>query len=133
MKFATTLSISALVAFAAAAKPKTCPSLEVRREWRTFSKAERKGWIDAVNDNNNAQGLAELVTASRVFMSSIAKAKTAKLIRTLIDNLAAIPGGGSVLTDVLSENIAWARTERPVWAACDTMLVPGYPVYSDNV
>ncbi|EUC59446.1 26S proteasome non-ATPase regulatory subunit rpn6, putative, partial [Rhizoctonia solani AG-3 Rhs1AP] len=66
-------------------------------------------------DNNNAQGLAELVTASRAFMSSTAKAKTAKLIRTLIDNLAAIPGGGSVLTDVLSENIAWARTERRVF------------------
>ncbi|KDN35269.1 hypothetical protein RSAG8_11704, partial [Rhizoctonia solani AG-8 WAC10335] len=66
-------------------------------------------------DNNNAQGLAELVTASRAFMSSTAKAKTAKLIRTLIDNLAAIPGSGSVLTDVLSENIAWARTERRVF------------------
>ncbi|KEP45411.1 putative 26S proteasome regulatory subunit rpn6, partial [Rhizoctonia solani 123E] len=79
-----------------------------------------EGKAGEFSDNNNAQGLAELVTASRVFMSSIAKAKTAKLIRTLIDNLAAIPGGGSVLTDVLSENIAWARTERPVWAACDT-------------
>ncbi|CAE6432419.1 unnamed protein product [Rhizoctonia solani] len=66
-------------------------------------------------DNNNAQGLAELVTASRAFMSSTAKAKTAKLIRTLIDNLAAIPESGSVLTNVLSENIAWARTERRVF------------------
>ncbi|KAF8744410.1 PCI protein, partial [Rhizoctonia solani] len=66
-------------------------------------------------DSNNAQGLAELVTTSRAFMSSTAKAKTAKLIRTLIDNLAAIPGGGSVLTNVLSENIAWARAERRVF------------------
>ncbi|KAG8738743.1 26S proteasome regulatory subunit rpn6 [Ceratobasidium sp. 414] len=64
---------------------------------------------------SNAQGLAELVTASRAFMSSTAKAKTAKLIRTLIDNLSAIPNSGPVLTTVLSENIAWARTERRVF------------------
>ncbi|CAE6478122.1 unnamed protein product [Rhizoctonia solani] len=49
MKLTATLSLSALVAFVAAAEPQTCSSLEVRREWRTFSKAERKGWIDAVN------------------------------------------------------------------------------------
>jgi 26S proteasome regulatory subunit N6 len=29
--------------------------------------------------------------------------------------LAAIPGGGPILTNVLSENIAWARTERRVF------------------
>ncbi|KAJ1309465.1 hypothetical protein OPQ81_006241 [Rhizoctonia solani] len=50
MKFTVALSLSALATLAAAAKPtQTCSSLEVRREWRTFSKAERKGWIDAVN------------------------------------------------------------------------------------
>ncbi|KAG9085516.1 26S proteasome regulatory subunit rpn6, partial [Ceratobasidium sp. 370] len=35
--------------------------------------------------------------------------------RTLIDNLSAIPNSGPVLTTVLSENIAWARTERRVF------------------
>ncbi|CUA77666.1 hypothetical protein RSOLAG22IIIB_12759 [Rhizoctonia solani] len=49
MKLTTALGLSTLVAFVAAAEPQTCSSLEVRREWRTFSKAERKGWIDAVN------------------------------------------------------------------------------------
>ncbi|KAF8758340.1 Di-copper centre-containing protein [Rhizoctonia solani] len=50
MKFATAFSLSVLATFVAAAEPaQTCSSLEVRREWRTFSKAERKGWIDAVN------------------------------------------------------------------------------------
>ncbi|KAF8758781.1 Di-copper centre-containing protein [Rhizoctonia solani] len=50
MKFSAAFSLSILAGFVAAAKPaQTCPSLEVRREWRTFSKAERKGWIDAVN------------------------------------------------------------------------------------
>jgi hypothetical protein len=50
MKVASIFTLSTLAVFVSAAKPtQTCPSLEVRREWRTFSKAERKGWIDAVN------------------------------------------------------------------------------------
>ncbi|CAE7231262.1 unnamed protein product [Rhizoctonia solani] len=50
MRFTTALSLSTLVALVAAAKPsQKCSSLEVRREWRTFSKAERKAWIDATN------------------------------------------------------------------------------------
>ncbi|CAE6426633.1 unnamed protein product [Rhizoctonia solani] len=50
MKVASIFTLSTLAVFVSAAKPtQTCSSLEVRREWRTFSKAERKGWIDAVN------------------------------------------------------------------------------------
>ncbi|KAF8758740.1 PCI protein [Rhizoctonia solani] len=54
-------------------------------------------------DSNNAQGLAELVTTSRAFMSSTAKAKTAKLSKF-------IPS----LPEFI-ENIAWARAERRVF------------------
>ncbi|GAB1518007.1 hypothetical protein RhiTH_001064 [Rhizoctonia solani] len=50
MKIATAFHLSALVAFVAAAEQaQTCSSLEVRREWRSFSRAERKAWIDSVN------------------------------------------------------------------------------------
>ncbi|GAB1518006.1 hypothetical protein RhiTH_001063 [Rhizoctonia solani] len=50
MKFASILSLSSIIALAAAAKPaQKCSKLEVRKEWRTFSKAERKAWIGAVN------------------------------------------------------------------------------------
>ncbi|KDN35280.1 hypothetical protein RSAG8_11715, partial [Rhizoctonia solani AG-8 WAC10335] len=48
--FTTAPSLSTFVAFAAAAEPsQTCPSLEVRKEWRRLSKSERREWIDAVN------------------------------------------------------------------------------------
>ncbi|KAF8964888.1 hypothetical protein BDZ97DRAFT_2074971 [Flammula alnicola] len=40
---------------------------------------------DLYRDQKNAQGLADVITQSRAFMSSTAKAKTAKLIRTLLD------------------------------------------------
>jgi len=36
-------------------------------------------------DQKNGSALAEVITLSRSFMSSTAKAKTAKLIRTLLD------------------------------------------------
>ncbi|EUC59434.1 tyrosinase tyrosinase: common central domain protein [Rhizoctonia solani AG-3 Rhs1AP] len=50
MKLFIALSFAALVAFASAAdSDKKCTSLEVRKEWRTFSKAERKAWIGANN------------------------------------------------------------------------------------
>ncbi|CEL51521.1 hypothetical protein RSOLAG1IB_00056 [Rhizoctonia solani AG-1 IB] len=50
MKLSSVFGLSAVVAFAAAAAPaQTCSKLEVRKEWRTFSEAERKAWIGAVN------------------------------------------------------------------------------------
>ncbi|KAJ1028098.1 hypothetical protein NDA13_003546 [Ustilago tritici] len=43
-------------------------------------------------DTKDANALAETVCSSRTFMSNIAKAKTAKLVRTLIDYFEDIPG-----------------------------------------
>ncbi|KAI6139066.1 hypothetical protein BKA82DRAFT_950760 [Pisolithus tinctorius] len=42
-------------------------------------------------DQRNAQGLAEVITLSRLFMSSTSKAKTAKLICTLLNYFIDIP------------------------------------------
>ncbi|CUA74721.1 hypothetical protein RSOLAG22IIIB_11435 [Rhizoctonia solani] len=50
MRLLGALGLATLVTFALGAdSDKECSSLEVRREWRTFSKAERKAWIDAQN------------------------------------------------------------------------------------
>ncbi|EGN95770.1 hypothetical protein SERLA73DRAFT_155070 [Serpula lacrymans var. lacrymans S7.3] len=66
-------------------------------------------------DQKNAKGLAEVVTLSRAFMSSTAKAKTAKLIRTLLDYFTPIPDSRQIQIDVLLDNIAWAKREKRIF------------------
>ncbi|KAJ9128365.1 hypothetical protein QFC24_000658 [Naganishia onofrii] len=63
--------------------------------------------------SGNADALADLVTQSRSFMSNIAKAKTAKLIRTLID--AFPPEAREKQITVVKDNIEWARNESRVF------------------
>lgn len=48
-------------------------------------------------------------------MSTIAKAKTAKLIRTLIDFFAAIPNSRDTQIKVTQENIEWAKSEKRIF------------------
>ncbi|KAL1408415.1 26S proteasome regulatory subunit rpn6 [Vanrija albida] len=64
-------------------------------------------------DTNKPESLAELVVESRQFMSQIAKAKTAKLIRTLIDYFP--PTARDLQMKVTGENIEWARNEKRVF------------------
>ncbi|KAH8828084.1 PCI domain-containing protein [Flagelloscypha sp. PMI_526] len=66
---------------------------------------------------SNAKGLAEVITLSRTFMTSQAKAKTAKLIRTLLNHLDAIqtPDSAQIQTQVLQDNIAWAKDEKRIF------------------
>ncbi|KAJ7159872.1 PCI domain-containing protein, partial [Mycena crocata] len=67
-------------------------------------------------DQLNAEGLAQVITLSRgFFMSSTAKAKTAKLIRTLLNHFGAIPNSTPTQIRVLEDNIAWAKTEKRIF------------------
>lgn len=66
-------------------------------------------------DNKDAEALAETVRSSRTFMSSIAKAKTAKLVRTLIDYFEAIPGARQTQIQVAKENAEWAKSEKRIF------------------
>ncbi|KAI0807978.1 PCI-domain-containing protein [Fomes fomentarius] len=76
-------------------------------------------------DQNNAKGVAEVITSSRSFVSSTAKAKTAKLIRTLLDCFSAIPNSQKIQIDVLLENIQWAKREKRIFLkhSLETRLV----------
>ncbi|KAK0217846.1 PCI-domain-containing protein [Armillaria fumosa] len=76
-------------------------------------------------DQKNAQGVAEVITLSRSFMSSTAKAKTAKLIRTLLDYFNAIPDSQQVQMNVLNDNIEWAKREKRIFLkhSLETRLV----------
>lgn len=48
-------------------------------------------------------------------MSTIAKAKTAKLIRTLIDFFSSIPDSRDTQIKVTQENIEWAKNEKRIF------------------
>ncbi|KAF5317785.1 hypothetical protein D9619_012521 [Psilocybe cf. subviscida] len=78
-------------------------------------------------DTKNAKGLAAVITQSRAFMSSTAKAKTAKLIRTLLDFFSAIPGpeAQAAQMQTLTDNIAWAKQEKRIFLkhSLETRLV----------
>ncbi|KAF7313229.1 putative 26S proteasome non-atpase regulatory subunit Rpn6 [Mycena kentingensis (nom. inval.)] len=67
-------------------------------------------------DSQNAQGLAQVITLSRgFFMSSTAKAKTAKLIRTLLNYFNSIPDSMPTQIHVLEDNIEWAKKEKRIF------------------
>jgi 26S proteasome regulatory subunit N6 len=48
-------------------------------------------------------------------MSSIAKAKTAKLVRTLLGFFSGIPNSAQIQIDVTKENIEWAKSEKRIF------------------
>ncbi|KAI0771056.1 PCI-domain-containing protein [Trametes elegans] len=76
-------------------------------------------------DQKNAQGVADVINLSRSFVSSIAKAKTAKLIRTLLDCFNTIPDSQNIQMDVLHKNIEWAKREKRIFLkhSLETRLV----------
>ncbi|KAI7901165.1 PCI domain-containing protein [Cokeromyces recurvatus] len=77
------------------------------------------------------QELANLIRSSHSFMLSIAKAKTAKLIRTLIDYFSDIPNCLPLQIEVCKENIEWCVQEKRIFLkqALETRLVA---LYLDN-
>ncbi|KAI8981667.1 PCI domain-containing protein [Mycotypha africana] len=74
------------------------------------------------------QELAQLIRSSRPFMLSIAKAKTAKLTRTLIDYFSDIPNCLPLQIEVCKENIEWCIEEKRMFLkqALETRLVALY-------
>ncbi|GFR51733.1 hypothetical protein Agub_g15503, partial [Astrephomene gubernaculifera] len=60
----------------------------------------------------NAQGLADLLTSLRSFFNAIPKAKTAKLVRSIIDSIAKVPGSTQLQVEVCKSQVEWARGEK---------------------
>ncbi|KAJ9141912.1 26S proteasome non-ATPase regulatory subunit 11 [Pleurostoma richardsiae] len=63
-------------------------------------------------DQKNSQELVDLVTKSRTVLSSFAKAKTAKLVRQLLDLFNDIPNTTDIQIAVTKSCIEWATSER---------------------
>ncbi|BDD60693.1 26S proteasome regulatory subunit rpn6 [Monascus purpureus] len=63
-------------------------------------------------DGRKAQEMAELIKTSRDSFSSFAKAKTAKLVRQLLDLFSEIPNTLDIQVAVIRSCIEWAVSER---------------------
>ncbi|KAF5830452.1 26S proteasome regulatory subunit [Dunaliella salina] len=63
-------------------------------------------------EKQDAQALAELLSQLRGFFGAIPKAKTAKIVRNIIDSIAKVPGSTQLLVDVCKEQVEWAKVEK---------------------
>lgn len=66
----------------------------------------------ASSSSRNSQALGELISTSRTVLSSFAKAKTAKLVRQLLDLFEKIPNSTDIQISITKSNIEWATSER---------------------
>ncbi|KAI0407904.1 hypothetical protein F4802DRAFT_620038 [Xylaria palmicola] len=70
------------------------------------------GLGELYRDEKKPNELVELVTTSRNVLSNFAKAKTAKLVRQLLDLFEAIPNTTDIQIAVTKSCIEWATSER---------------------
>jgi 26S proteasome regulatory subunit N6 len=67
---------------------------------------------DLLRQENRAEDLRSLLTQLRPFFSLIPKAKTAKIVRGIIDSVAKIPGSSELQISLCKEMVQWTRDEK---------------------
>lgn len=67
---------------------------------------------DAYVKLQDAKSLADLLSQLREFFGAIPKAKTAKIVRGIIDQIAKIPDSTQLQVTVCKEQAEWARNEK---------------------
>ncbi|XP_047324583.1 26S proteasome non-ATPase regulatory subunit 11 homolog [Impatiens glandulifera] len=67
---------------------------------------------DTLREDNRAEELRSLLTQLRPFFSVIPKAKTAKIVRGIIDAVAKIPGTSDLQISLCKEMVQWTRSEK---------------------
>ncbi|XP_052192867.1 26S proteasome non-ATPase regulatory subunit 11 homolog [Diospyros lotus] len=67
---------------------------------------------DLLREENRAEDLRSLLTQLRPFFSLIPKAKTAKIVRGIIDAVAKIPGTSDLQISLCREMVQWTRSEK---------------------
>lgn len=60
----------------------------------------------------NAEALRNLLTELRSLFALIPKAKTAKIVRTVVDTIAKVPNSTAVQLEVCKEQVQWAQSEK---------------------
>ncbi|KAJ3198623.1 hypothetical protein HDU67_003485, partial [Dinochytrium kinnereticum] len=87
---------------------------------------------------SNAEELAKLIRISKSILPNIAKAKAAKIVKSLIDQFSAIPGALSLQVQVCKECIDWAVSEKRIYLkqSLETRLASLYldnKMYADSL
>ncbi|KAJ6909402.1 HBS1-like protein [Populus alba x Populus x berolinensis] len=67
---------------------------------------------DLLRQENRAEELRSLLTQLRPFFALIPKAKTAKIVRGIIDAVAKIPGTSDLQISLCKEMVLWTRAEK---------------------
>ena len=62
--------------------------------------------------SGDAQGLRAMLTELRPLFKVVPKAKTAKIVRNIIDILASVKGHDELQVELCKEQVAWAREEK---------------------
>mmetsp|Transcript_15666 Transcript_15666/g.27473 ORF Transcript_15666/g.27473 Transcript_15666/m.27473 type:complete len:473 (+) Transcript_15666:178-1596(+) len=68
--------------------------------------------ITIYKETRNVEGMAKLTTELRPLFAKLPKAKTAKLVRTLLDGVADLDGTSDLQRKLCLETIAWCREEK---------------------
>ncbi|KKA28990.1 hypothetical protein TD95_004622 [Thielaviopsis punctulata] len=91
------------------AKPPTLTSSEA--ETRQYEEA-LLGLGELYRDQRNTQDLVTLINESRAVLSDFAKAKTAKIVKALLDLFHDIPNTTDLQIDITKSCIEWATSQR---------------------
>ncbi|XP_028781302.1 26S proteasome non-ATPase regulatory subunit 11 homolog isoform X2 [Neltuma alba] len=67
---------------------------------------------DLLRQENRAEDLRSLLTQLRPFFSLIPKAKTAKIVRGIIDSVSKVPGTSDLQIALCKEMVQWTRAEK---------------------
>ncbi|PRQ40721.1 putative proteasome component (PCI) domain, tetratricopeptide-like helical domain-containing protein [Rosa chinensis] len=67
---------------------------------------------DLLRQENRGEDLRNLLTQLRPFFSLIPKAKTAKIVRGIIDTVAKIPGTSELQISLCKDMVQWTRAEK---------------------
>ncbi|KAL8104617.1 26S proteasome non-ATPase regulatory subunit 11 homolog [Apium graveolens] len=67
---------------------------------------------DLLREQSRAEELRNLLTQLRPFFAKIPKAKTAKIVRGIVDTVAKIPGTSDLQVSLCKEIVEWTRAEK---------------------
>jgi 26S proteasome regulatory subunit N6 len=84
---------------------------DVEEDQRVREQAINK-LVDLLVKEKRGEDLAGLLTELRPFFSAVPKAKTAKLVRHIIEQLAKIPNSTALQTKVVTDSIEWCKAEK---------------------
>jgi len=91
--------------------------MTIRTEWdgEEFNKIKEQAICklgELFADLRRVDDINKLLIQIRPFFSNIPKAKTAKIVRTLIDYVAKVPGAASIQRQLCTETITWCTQEK---------------------